>query len=131
MQARLIVESGSQQGLEKALPLDRAFVLREGRDITLISWGAAVKETVAAADALSAEGVAAEVIDIATLRPYDEGTVLRSIAKTGRCLIVHEAARTGVSLRRGDCFRLHANERTQRIDVDAALVPMSSGGDLP
>lgn len=79
----------------EALQLDRAFVLREGHDITLISWGAAVKETVAAADALSAEGIAAEVIDIATLRPYDEGTVLRSIAKTGRCLIVHEAARTG------------------------------------
>jgi pyruvate dehydrogenase E1 component beta subunit len=50
---------------------------------------------VAAADALSAEGIAAEVIDLATLRPYDEGTVLGSIAKTGRCLIVHEAARTG------------------------------------
>jgi len=79
----------------EAWPLDRAFVLREGRDITLISWGAVVKETMAAADALSTEGIAAEVIDLATLRPYDESTVLGSIAKTGRCVIVHEAARTG------------------------------------
>ena len=78
-----------------ALPLDVAFVLRDGRDITLISWGATLKETMAAADALSAEGVAAEVIDLATLKPYDEKAVLRSVAKTGRCVIVHEAARTG------------------------------------
>jgi pyruvate dehydrogenase E1 component beta subunit len=79
----------------KALPLDLAFVLREGRDITLISWGATLKETMAAADALSAEGIAAEVIDLATLKPYDEDTLLGSVAKTGRCVIVHEAARTG------------------------------------
>ena len=79
----------------EALPLDVAFVLRDGRDITLISWGATLKETMAAADALSAEGIAAEVIDLATLKPYDEKAVLRSIAKTGRCVIVHEAARTG------------------------------------
>ena len=79
----------------QASPLDRAFVLREGRDITLISWGAVLKETIAAADALSAEGIAAEVIDLATLKPYDERTVLGSIAKTGRCVIVHEAAHTG------------------------------------
>ena len=79
----------------EALPLDHAFVLRDGRDITMISWGAALKETTAAADALSAESVSAEVIDLATLKPYDEQTVLNSVAKTGRCLIVHEAARTG------------------------------------
>ena len=53
----------------EALPLDVAFVLRDGRDITLISWGATLKETMAAADALSAEGIAAEVIDLATLKP--------------------------------------------------------------
>ena len=60
----------------EALPLDVAFVLREGRDVTLISWGAMLKETMAAADALAAEGIAAEVIDLATLKPYDENTVL-------------------------------------------------------
>ena len=70
-------------------------MLRDGRYITMISWGAALKETTAAADALSAEGISAEVIDLATLKPYDEDTVLSSVAKTGRCVIVHEAARTG------------------------------------
>ena len=79
----------------EALPLDVAFVLREGRDVTLISWGAMVKETLAAAETLDAEGVSAEVIDLATLKPYDEETLLSSVEKTGRCVIVHEAARTG------------------------------------
>jgi pyruvate dehydrogenase E1 component beta subunit len=79
----------------EALPLDIAFVLREGRDVTLITWGAMVKETSAAAEELAAEGIDAEVIDLATLKPYDEDAVLSSVAKTGRCVIVHEAARTG------------------------------------
>src|SRR2546428_1412199 len=79
----------------EALPLDVAFLLREGRDVTLVSWGAMVKETLAAAEELSAEGIGVEVIDLATLKPYDEKTVLASVAKTGRCVIVHEAARTG------------------------------------
>jgi 2-oxoisovalerate dehydrogenase E1 component beta subunit len=78
-----------------ALPLDVAFVLREGRDVTLISWGAMVKETLAAAEQLVTENLDAEVIDLATLKPYDEDTILASVAKTGRCVIVHEAARTG------------------------------------
>jgi 2-oxoisovalerate dehydrogenase E1 component subunit beta len=79
----------------EALPLDVAFVLKEGRDVTLISWGAMVKETLAAADELAGAGVDAEVIDLATLKPYDGETVLASVSKTGRCVIVHEAARTG------------------------------------
>jgi pyruvate dehydrogenase E1 component beta subunit len=79
----------------EALPLDVAFVLREGQDVTLISWGAMVKETLAAAEELAADGIGADVIDLATLKPYDEETVLASVTKTGRCIIVHEAARTG------------------------------------
>jgi len=79
----------------EALPLDVAFVLREGSDVTLISWGAVVRETLAAAEELAADGIDAEVIDLATLKPYDEETVLASVSKTGRCVIVHEAARTG------------------------------------
>jgi 2-oxoisovalerate dehydrogenase E1 component beta subunit len=79
----------------EALPLDTAFVLREGRDVTLISWGAMIRETLAAADALSAEGIGATVVDLATLKPYDGETLLDSVAKTGRCVVVHEAARTG------------------------------------
>jgi pyruvate dehydrogenase E1 component beta subunit len=77
-----------------ALPLDTCFVLRAGSDITLITWGAMTHETLAAADALAADGIAAEVIDVGTLTPLDTATILESVAKTGRCVIVHEAART-------------------------------------
>ena len=79
----------------EALPLDAAFVLREGGDVSLVSWGAMVRDTLAAADELAAAGIDAEVIDLATLKPCDEETVLASVAKTGRCVIIHEAARTG------------------------------------
>jgi pyruvate dehydrogenase E1 component beta subunit len=77
-----------------ALPLDRCFVLREGTDITLVTWGATTKEVLAAADTLAAEGVSAEVIDVATLKPLDTDGLLESVAKTGRCVIVHEAPLT-------------------------------------
>ncbi|NOV24703.1 alpha-ketoacid dehydrogenase subunit beta [Cupriavidus necator] len=77
-----------------ALPLDTCFTLREGSDITLVSWGAMVQETLAAADALAAEGVTATVIDVATLKPLDMQTILEAVARTGRCVIVHEAPRT-------------------------------------
>lgn len=79
----------------QALPLDRAFVLRPGRDLSLVSWGAMLAETLAAAQALAAEGVEAEVIDLATLRWPDTGTLLASVARTGRCVLVHEAPLTG------------------------------------
>jgi pyruvate dehydrogenase E1 component beta subunit len=77
-----------------ALPLDTCFTLREGSDITLVSWGAMVQETLAAADALAGEGVTATVIDVATLKPLDMHTILESVTRTGRCVIVHEAPRT-------------------------------------
>jgi pyruvate dehydrogenase E1 component beta subunit len=67
-----------------AMALDDAFVLREGGDITLVTWGAMVKETLEAADALRAQGVSAEVIDVATLKPLDANTILGSVEKTGR-----------------------------------------------
>lgn len=78
----------------EALPLDVCFTLREGTDITLVSWGAMIQETLEAADALAEQGVSAEVIDAATLKPLDMDTILASVEKTGRCVVVHEAART-------------------------------------
>ena len=78
----------------EALPLDVCFTLKEGTDITLISWGAMVQETLEAAEELAEQGVSAEVIDAATLKPLDMDTILASVEKTGRCVVVHEAART-------------------------------------
>ena len=78
----------------EALPLDVCFVLRDGSDVTLVTWGAQVKETLEAADALAKDGISAEVIDVATLKPLDFDTIAESVSKTGRCVIVHEAPRT-------------------------------------
>ena len=78
-----------------ALPLDHCFVLREGTDITLVTWGAMVKETLATADRLAEDGVSAEVVDVATLKPLDTESLLASVGKTGRCIIIHEAPLSG------------------------------------
>lgn len=75
----------------KALPLDVCFTLRVGHDLTLITWGAMVKETLSVAHRLAAEGIDAEVIDVATIKPLDINTILQSVEKTGRCVVVHEA----------------------------------------
>ncbi len=77
----------------EALPLDSCFVLRDGIDVTLVSWGASIRETLEAATELAVVGIDAEVIDIATVSPLDMDTILESVARTGRCVIVHEAAR--------------------------------------
>jgi pyruvate dehydrogenase E1 component beta subunit len=77
-----------------AAELDRCEIVRRGHDITLIGWGAALGEVRLAADRLAADGVEAEVIDVATIKPLDTATILDSVARTGRCVIVHEAART-------------------------------------
>lgn len=78
----------------EALPLDTCFTLREGEDLTIVSWGACIPDVLTAADQLAEEDVAAEVIDVATLSPIDMETILCSVAKTGRCVIVHEACRS-------------------------------------
>ena len=78
----------------EALPLDVCYVLRDGSDLTLVTWGAQVKETLEAAEILAGEGISAEVIDVATLRPLDFATIAESVGKTGRCVIVHEAPKT-------------------------------------
>ncbi|MGH7065219.1 MAG: alpha-ketoacid dehydrogenase subunit beta, partial [Stellaceae bacterium] len=78
-----------------ALPLDHCFVLREGSDVTLVSWGATTRETLEAAELLGGEGVSAEVVDVATIKPLDTEGLLASVTKTGRCVIAHEAPLTG------------------------------------
>ncbi|ABA57923.1 Transketolase [Nitrosococcus oceani ATCC 19707] len=88
---RLVKQEVADDG--EALPLDVCFVLRDGTDVTLVAWGAMLHETLAAAEKLAQEEISAEVIDVATLKPLDMETILESVTKTGRCVIVHEAAR--------------------------------------
>jgi pyruvate dehydrogenase E1 component beta subunit len=74
---------------EYVIPLGKARVVREGRDVTLIAWGSMLHRTLQAV-----EGIDAEVIDLMTLSPFDEETIFRSVKKTGRVVIVHEAPKT-------------------------------------
>ncbi len=76
------------------VPIGEARVERTGTDVTLVSWGAMTKETRGAAEVLAAEGIEAEVIDLRSLVPLDRKTLVASVAKTGRVVIVHEAPRT-------------------------------------
>ena len=69
-------------------------IKRAGDNVTVVAVGAMVPKALKAAERLAADGISAEVIDLATLKPCDEATILASMAKTGRCVIVHEAART-------------------------------------
>jgi len=90
---RLLKQNVPDSG--EALPLDVCFVLREGQDVTLVSWGAMIHETLKAAEMLKQQNIHAEVIDVATIKPLDMETILHSVEKTGRCVIVHEAVKTG------------------------------------
>ena len=74
------------------VPIGVASVARAGTDITLVSWGWAATRTLEAAELLAAGGVEAEVLDLRTISPLDEGAILASVAKTGRLAVVHDAA---------------------------------------
>jgi len=80
---------------EHLVPLGRANVVREGKDVTLISYSKCVYDAVAAAEALENEGIDAEVIDLRTLNPLDLATVITSVKKTGKAIVVYEGWRTG------------------------------------
>lgn len=76
---------------EHLVPLGQAAVLRGGRDVTLVSYGKTVGHCLQAADMLHDQGLSAEVLDLRTLKPIDHATVLASVRKTGRLVVVHEA----------------------------------------
>lgn len=90
---RAAVEDVTDDGV--AQPLSKCIVRREGKDLTLIAWGPMVQQSMAVAEQLQAKGTSAEVIDVATLKPLDEDTIIASVKKTGRAVIVQEAARSG------------------------------------
>ena len=75
------------------VPFGEARIFREGSDLSIFAYGAMIPPSAAAADALAKDGLSAEVIDLRTLVPLDEGAVVASVEKTGRAVVVHEAAR--------------------------------------
>ena len=76
------------------VPLGKAAVVREGSDVTVLAWGAMLYEAVAAADEAQKQGIACEIVDLRTLWPVDVETIIASVQKTGRLVVVHEAPRT-------------------------------------
>lgn len=76
---------------EYVIPLGKARVVREGGHITLISWGAMLRPTLQAAEMVKEEGIEAEVIDMRTLYPLDTDTIIESVKKTKRAVVIHEA----------------------------------------
>jgi len=78
---------------EGLVPIGRAEVKRPGEHLTVITYGAMVHRTLDAADDLAGEGISAEVVDLRTISPMDAGTILESVARTGRALVVSESAR--------------------------------------
>jgi pyruvate/2-oxoglutarate/acetoin dehydrogenase E1 component len=78
-----------------SIPLQSAEVKREGRDLTIVAYSIMVPRALEAAEKLAAEGIEVEVVDPRCLKPLDAETIIRSVSKTGRVLIVHEAPLTG------------------------------------
>ena len=117
------------------VPLRRAAVVREGKDLTIIAWGAMVPVARRAAEAAEAEGVGAEIIDLRTLSPMDRETFLASVRKTGRALVVHEAPKTcglgaEIAATIGESALLNLDAPVLRATGQDITVPLSKSEDL-
>lgn len=111
---------------EYTVPLGRARVAREGRDLTVIAYGLMLHYALEAADLVAAEGIDAEVVDLRTLVPLDRATILASVEKTSKVLIVHEDTRTGGF--GGELAALVAEEAFEHLD---GPVRRLTGPDVP
>jgi pyruvate dehydrogenase E1 component beta subunit len=77
-----------------SIPLGKARLVQEGKDVTVVAWGAMVREVLNASEQLKGDKILVEVIDLRTISPIDIEAIINSIRKTGRCVIVHEAPKT-------------------------------------
>jgi acetoin:2,6-dichlorophenolindophenol oxidoreductase subunit beta len=114
----------------KRIPLGKAHVMRRGEDVTLISYSRAVNDCADAAAQLAKEGIGVELIDLRTVAPFDRTTIIESVAKTGRAVIVHEAVRNfGVGAEIAACIHEHLHgqlkHRVLRIGAPQCPVPFS------
>jgi pyruvate dehydrogenase E1 component beta subunit len=114
---------------EYTVPIGKAKMVREGKDITIVSWGAMVRESLRAAEMVEKEGIQAEVIDLRTLSPMDEDAFLNSVRKTGRAIIVQEAPRTcglgaEISARINEKALLSLEAPVERIAGFDTIVPL-------
>jgi len=115
-----------QEDADHLVPLGKAAVRRPGTDLTLVSYGKTVPVCLAAAEQLARQRIAAEVIDLRTLKPLDEETVLRSVRKTGRLIVVQEAS--GLC---GIAAEIAALAASRAFDALRAPVVRLTGPDAP
>jgi pyruvate/2-oxoglutarate/acetoin dehydrogenase E1 component len=113
------------------VPLGKAAIAQEGKDVTLITYGRTVLDALEVAKKMAEEGVSVEVIDLRTIAPYDEETVLASVRKTGRAVVLHEAVKaygTGaeVSARIHEKLFNELKAPVQRIGGAFSAVPMAN-----
>ena len=114
------------------VPIGKAAVRRPGRDLSILTYGAMVWAALDAATALEAEGIDAEVVDLRTLLPLDEETILGSVGRTGRAIILHEATRTGglgaeiAAVIAERCFE-HLDAPPVRVTAPDTPVPFAPG----
>jgi pyruvate/2-oxoglutarate/acetoin dehydrogenase E1 component len=126
MDLALAHTAGEVPAGEHVVALGRAAVVREGADVTLVSYAKTVGHCLQAADTLAHHGIEAEVIDLRTLKPLDVATVLRSARKTGRVVVVHEA--NGLC---GVGAEVAATVAEQAFDALKAPVARVTGPDAP
>ena len=77
------------------VPIGKSDIKREGKDVTIVTWGTMLQKVLDAAAEVEKEGISVEVVDPITLYPMDRETIIESVKKTGRAIVVHEAAKTG------------------------------------
>jgi len=121
---------GTPPQVGQRIPLGQAKVLREGRDVTVISYSRMVQDCAAVADKLAREGIQVELIDLRTISPLDEASLLRSVAKTRRAVVVHEAVRRfGVGAEIAALLHEHLfgelKAPVQRVGANHSPVPFS------
>ncbi len=117
------------------VPLRKAAIVRQGKDLTIIAWGAMVPVARKAAEAAEAEGVGAEIVDLRTLSPMDRETFVASVKKTGRALVVHEAPKTcglgaEIAATIGESALLSLNAPVLRVTGQDITVPLPKSEDL-
>ena len=117
------------------VPLRRAAVVREGHDVTLVAWGAMVPVAREAAAAAEAQGVGIEIIDLRTLSPMDRETLLASVRKTGRAVILHEAPKTcglgaEIAATIAEAALLSLKAPVARVTAPDITVPLAKREDL-
>jgi len=123
---KLYNQKGPVPADDYVIPLGKARLHRVGRDLTLIVWGAILHEALEAATQLAKEGISIEVIDPRTLFPLDHEAILKSVRKTGRAVIVHEAP-----LRGGVGAEISALIMEEAFDSLEAPVMRVGGKDAP